>query len=359
MEPSQIKGELSNNKTVLVSVLLPVFNGEKYIAEAVDSILCQTFHNFELLIIDDGSTDNTLTILKNYQNQDSRIRLITRENKGLIATLNEGIDLVRGKWVVRMDSDDIAMPNRIERQLYWIEQTGADLAGSWVKFFGSWDRRVWRGYQSDEAIKIDMMFKCPFVHPSVMMRSKLIKQLKYDPASEKAEDYDLWIRAAFEGWKMINVPEVLLKYRKHSSQVSIVSADKQLSMTELIRKKYWEYRAKALKLNLQAMLEAFKLTSTSPVAFNLDIAESALLELLSCHQGEARRAILDNIYRFYLRALTDHPDINNRWTLINRKYGQHLPIYLSWQIWVIKRFSIHPGTKIYSYVKKIYLFLTR
>lgn len=93
----------------LVSVVLPVFNAEKYISEAVASILAQSFTNFELIVINDGSTDNTLNILKSYQ-VDSRVILISRENRGLVESLNEGIDLASGEWVARMDADDIALP---------------------------------------------------------------------------------------------------------------------------------------------------------------------------------------------------------------------------------------------------------
>ena len=99
-----------------VSVVMSVFNGEKYIRESVESILYQSFSDFEFIIIDDGSTDNTLSILKKYEKKDFRVRLISRENKGLVASLNQAVDLSVGSWIVRMDADDIALKNRIERQ---------------------------------------------------------------------------------------------------------------------------------------------------------------------------------------------------------------------------------------------------
>jgi glycosyltransferase involved in cell wall biosynthesis len=348
---------MRDNQPVTVSVLLPVHNGEKYISKAIDSILSQTFHNFELIVIDDGSSDGTLAILKNYELIDARIHLISRGNKGLIATLNEGIDIACGKWLVRMDADDIALPNRIERLLYWIEQTGVDVAGSWVQFFGSFDRRIWKGYQSDEAIKVDMLFKCPFVHPSVMMRSELAKQLKYDPDCEKAEDYDLWVRAAISGWKMINVPEVLLKYRKHNAQVSITSANKQQLMTEVIRKKYWDHIAKSSNLDLQAVQEVFKLTSISPLPFNIDIADSVLLELLYSYTGESRRVILDNIYRFYLRISSNYSDIGERWDKLNREVGNRPAFFTRLKLWVLHTLKIRQESKVFDYLKKIHIWL--
>lgn len=103
-----------------VSVVMSVYNREKYIVEAVESILCQTFRDFEFIILDDGSTDNTLAILREYQSNDNRIRLISCEHRGIVDTLNEGIDLACGEWIARMDSDDIARPRRFERQLQWL-----------------------------------------------------------------------------------------------------------------------------------------------------------------------------------------------------------------------------------------------
>ena len=134
--------KVGENATPLISVAMPVYNGERYLAKAIDSILAQTFADFELIIIDDGSTDNSLQVLHEYQKRDARIRLVARENRNLATTLNDLIDLARGKWIARMDQDDIALPHRFERQLQWLEETGADICGSWVKFFGTTDRRI-------------------------------------------------------------------------------------------------------------------------------------------------------------------------------------------------------------------------
>ena len=208
----------------LISVVLPVYNGEKYLVEAIDSIREQTFKNFELLIIDDGSTDNSLAILKSYQRLDQRIQLIARENRNLATTLNDLIDLSQGEWIVRMDQDDISLPNRIERQLEWLEQTGADICGSWVELFGISHKYILKHSQTDQSIKAELLFGAPFAHPSVIMRSALAKKLRYDKIWEMAEDYDLWERAAHSGWKMTNVQEVLLLYRQHAKQITNYSS---------------------------------------------------------------------------------------------------------------------------------------
>ena len=169
--------KLSESAMPLISVAMPVYNGEAHLAEALESILAQTYTNFELIIIDDGSTDNSLQVLLQYQKRDIRIRLITRENRNLATTLNDIIDLAQGKWVARMDQDDIALPHRFERQLEWLEQTGADIAGSWIQLFGTFDKRILKHSQTDDAIKMELLFGSPFAHPTVMLRAELVKQL--------------------------------------------------------------------------------------------------------------------------------------------------------------------------------------
>lgn len=309
------------NFSVLVSVLLPVYNGEKYIRESVDSILKQTYENFELIIIDDGSTDKTLSILKEYEKIDARVRLVSRQNKGLIATLNEGAELALGQWVARMDADDVAIPNRLERQLNWINQTGADVAGSWVRFFGAKDFRIWKGYITDEAIKVDMLFKCPMVHPSIIIRASLLKQLKYDPVAEKAEDYDLWVRATMQGIKMTNLPEVLLKYRQHSLQVTTVFRKSQEEMTKKIQKKYWEFFLSIEKKdssNLPFTYEVVNLNTSKTSKANIESATQFYLQLASQCDKEAKLALLNNIFQLSLNS----SKARYVWRKINDKYGE-------------------------------------
>lgn len=339
-----------------ISVLLPVFNGDKYISEAVDSILNQTFHDFEFIIINDGSTDHTSDILKIYESQDDRIRLISRENKGLIASLNEGIHIASGKWLARMDADDIAMPNRLERQLYCIEQSRADVAGTWVKYFGMGNPIIWRGYQSDPAIKAELLFKCPFVHPSIMMRTSLAKKLKYDPASEKAEDYDLWVRAALHGSKMINIPEVLLQYRRHTSQVSIMSSHKQQLMSEMARKKYWETK---LTSSSSATWEAFQLTSFSPASVNFDQADSVFKEILERSESEGRRVVLDNVARCYMKVSYTRPDVGRRWLGMSKEYGSGSAIRIWLLIQMSRYLRVHRQSRLFAFLKTLRSFLTR
>lgn len=329
---------------IKVSVLLAVFNAEKYISEAVDSVLNQTFRDFEFIIINDGSTDRTLDILKVYESRDDRIRLISRENKGLITSLNEGIDLANGEWIARMDADDISLPNRLEKQLQWVEKSGTDITGCWVKFFGSLDQRVWRGCVSDDAIKVDMLFKCPLVHPSVMMRSTLLKQLKYDHAAVKVEDYDLWVRAAQQGAIFANVPEVLLHYRRHPAQVTVVDRVRQLESTEDIRRNYWDSLAQSMhKNNTELSRKSF---DTSVLSNKLTFPE----QLADFCKGigsqvnqEAKKVLMDNLYKLSLYK----PSLASLWMWLGNYFGLHVSFYKKYTISLAKLLPSTFRTKVY------------
>ena len=119
----------------LISVVLPVFNGDKYLSEAIESILNQTYINFEFIIINDGSTDGSLTIIENYRVKDNRIVVISRENKGLIASLNEGIRIANGGYIARMDQDDLSLPTRLEEQVKFMDSNQLDICGTYVQLF--------------------------------------------------------------------------------------------------------------------------------------------------------------------------------------------------------------------------------
>jgi len=205
----------------LVSVVLPVYNGEKYLAEAIDSILNQTYINFEFIIINDGSVDNSLEIIKSYE--DQRIVLISRENRGLIASLNEGIQKAKGKYIARMDADDISMPKRLEKQVYFMENNlDIGISGSWVEIFGEVEKnKVWKLSTQDSILKIKLLFAVPFAHPSVIIRKSIMENflLSYDGAYIHAEDYKLWVDFSTYA-KMANIPKVLLKYRYLETSIS-------------------------------------------------------------------------------------------------------------------------------------------
>jgi glycosyltransferase involved in cell wall biosynthesis len=204
----------SENKKV--TVLMPVFNGERYLIEAMDSIISQTYKNFEFLIIDDGSTDNSVKIINEYD--DSRIRLIhNTENIGLIETLNKGISLATGTYIARMDCDDISLPERLEKQVRYMEQhPDIGVCGTALKLI---DQNVeWHFAMDHDFLKCKLLFTNNIAHPTVMIRKKVLENIKYEKY-EHAEDYHLWVTLS-DKTKLANLPEVLLKYRQHPNQIS-------------------------------------------------------------------------------------------------------------------------------------------
>lgn len=341
--------------TPLVSVVLPVYNGEKYLMEAINSILAQTFENFELIIIDDGSADNSRQILRSYERLDPRVRVLVRENRGLVTTLNESIDMARGEWIARMDQDDIALPHRLERQLKWLKTSQADIAGSWVQRFGTSDKRVLKLCQTDEAIKMEMLFCSPFAHPAVMMRTELVKQLRYDITCEKAEDYDLWERAAEAGWKMTNVQEVLLLYRVHAAQISTKTALQQQLVSLQIQRRYWEHVCKLNRLSRQGIEDVLKTRVHSESRPDMDLVDAMFVELLQRSHGEAREVIIKHLTRLYCRVAADCPDIVLRWEKFfsNLRWHESLPTKIS--LWVLSQFHIQIDSKMLKQLKKFYV----
>lgn len=218
----------------LVSVIMPAYNAEKYIAEAINSILNQTFTDFELIIIDDCSIDNTVDIIKKFK--DSRIHFYQNENNlGIAKNLNRALDLAVGNYIARMDSDDISLPERLEKQVKYLEgHPNIAVVGTGIECFGvCWDKRIFS--VSSEQLKVDLLFSSCFAHPTVMMRADIIGKnaLHYDPYFSKMEDYDLWCRVA-EKHEIASLPEVLLKYRVHTGQVTqSFSEENVIQMYEL------------------------------------------------------------------------------------------------------------------------------
>jgi len=213
-------------KKPLISVIMSVFNGEKYLRDSINSILNQTYRDLEFIIINDGSTDGSIEVIQEIEERDNRIVLIDRENKGLIASLNECIHLAKGEYLVRMDADDISMPNRIEEQLqFMVENPDVSVLGSYVEIFGyEVKSSIWKLPIKDQALKARLLFTVAFCHPSVMYKKEIFNEagFYYNKDYLNAEDYELWTRLA-EKYKFSVVPKVLLKYRYVISSISRVA----------------------------------------------------------------------------------------------------------------------------------------
>ncbi len=221
-----------------ITVLLAVCNGQQYLREALDSVLAQTFRDFEFLIIDDGSTDQTLPVLKEYEKRDPRIRLISRPNKGLTNTLNEGLALARGEYLARMDADDVCLPNRFEKQIEYLQQhPNCVLLGSRVLLMDpqGWPIREMCKEQTHEQIDAAHLNRgWPVVHPAVMMRLSALKQIGgYRDEFNTLEDLDLFLRLAEVG-RLANLPDLLLRYRQHFASVTHSKEEKQNQIRQAI-----------------------------------------------------------------------------------------------------------------------------
>lgn len=205
---------------VIISVILPVYNAEKYVSQALESISNQTFKDFEIIAINDGSTDNSLNIMQEYAKKEPRMRIISRENRGLVATLNEGIQQAKGKWIARMDADDISLPERFEKQLKFFEDNSdIKICGTFCRCFGN-SNNILKYPTTSRGINEAMLFSCPLAHPTVMGDRNLFLENPYDITYEAAEDYELWARLALKSVKMANLDKVLLLYRVHTKQIS-------------------------------------------------------------------------------------------------------------------------------------------
>jgi glycosyltransferase involved in cell wall biosynthesis len=225
---------------VSISVLMPVYNAERYVGEAVESILKQTFTNFEFIIINDGSTDRSLQILQHYAQQDNRIRLFSRENRGLVKTLNEGLALAQTPLLARMDADDVAYPERFSIQKEFLDRNPDHLLlgsrvliiddeGDAICEMGSYFRHndIVEGFLSRQGQLI--------YHPSVMFRTKAVLAIDgYRNKYPHVEDLDMFLRIAEKG-KIENLNTVLIKYREHFQKIGyLYSLDQEKEIDLLL-----------------------------------------------------------------------------------------------------------------------------
>lgn len=310
----------------LISVVMAVFNGQNYLALSIESILRQSHSNLEFIIINDGSNDNSLEIIKKYQQSDGRIQIISRENKGLAYSLNEGISLASGDWIARMDADDIALPTRFENQLSWLNFSGADICGTWIEFFDSASSKVQKYPQTDLAIKVGLLFGCMLAHPTVMAKAALMKQFQYDSAWNKAEDYELWTRIALSGAKMTNIPMTLLRYRIHSSQISVASNAAQKRLTQEVRSAYWGASHLVNGVDLESAGEFLRIYDSQVAVINMNKVDQCLGALLENTYGEARDITYQSGEIAYLKASQLDGSAISRWRKMCRQYDLPFPI---------------------------------
>lgn len=215
-------------ETPKLSVIMPVYNAEKFLKDSIESVLNQTFSDFEFIIINDGSTDNSLKIIKAYANKDERIKIIDQNNLGIVESLNQALKLSTGQFIARMDADDISEPDRLEKQLNFLIETGAYLCGTWATIIDekgqitgqrfNYPPKTWREN------KMYLLRGNPFIHPSIMLSRKVYEVEKDKNGNlyrnyKHLEDYELWTRIVPK-YKSVNLPEYLLRYRIHQTQIT-------------------------------------------------------------------------------------------------------------------------------------------
>jgi glycosyltransferase involved in cell wall biosynthesis len=225
----------------LVSVVMANYNTpEQYLRSAIESILSQTYQNFEFIIVDDASTKNDVDIIKSYK--DERIILLQNESNHHVSyTVNRGLALARGEYIARMDSDDICLPQRLEKQVAFMQRRrDLDILCAQAKLIGAKNGVFALGVRRPDKINVLLFFGCPIVNPTVMLRASYIQKhgLLYDASVEykAAEDYELWSRCLSTA-RICEYPQVLLKYRVHAKQISTLTAKMQIESANRIRRR--------------------------------------------------------------------------------------------------------------------------
>lgn len=216
-------GAMNDTKSLpLVSVSMPVFNAERYIAEAIESVLAQTYTNFELIIVDDGSRDRTRDIIDQF-NDERIIKVYSDKNRGLITTRNLIAEMAKGKYLALLDADDYAFPERFALQVEFLEGNHADLCGAdhFTLNQVTGEMKSSKQRHSNADIQALLTVCSPVCNPAMMGKLEIFKQFPYKPSYMHAEDYCLWTEIAMAGYRFANIKEKLIIYRLHSTQTSV------------------------------------------------------------------------------------------------------------------------------------------
>lgn len=311
-----------------VTVFIPAFNVECYIEDAIDSVLQQTFTDFELLIIDDGSTDATPEIVAGYKD-DARIRIVTNaENLGRPATRNKGLELARGELIAFLDGDDLCSPERLERQVAYLDaHLDIDGLGTWMTTVDEQGHGSGHIYYEEaltpDEIACEMLIGCAIAQPTMMVRLRAISAFRYDPAFPVAQDYELWVRM-IATCRFANLPQALTQYRQHATQATTARSQEQRA---LIRHVYGRQIAalgmSATELDLVRHECLFRCEGRRPVLektgarLDIDYLRWARAWLEALRDGNAR-------IRIYPEPALSHM-LAARWLFACRKAARNSP----------------------------------
>ncbi len=225
-----------------VSILMPCHNAASTLNEAMQSMLCQTFSDFEIIAMDDGSDDHTLEILNGWAAHDQRVRVFSKEHTGIIETLNSGLAFCEGGYIARMDADDRSHPERLTEQTTFLDEN-PDIGLVSCQVSGFPDSQVREGFRvymawlnsliSDAEIRRDIFVESPFPHPSVIFRKGVVVEAGGYQDHGWAEDYDLWLRMYLQGTRFAKIPRVLLEWREHTERLT--RTDGRYSLENFLR----------------------------------------------------------------------------------------------------------------------------
>ena len=226
-----------------ISLIMSVYNGEDYLSEAIESVLNQTLKEFELIVINDCSSDSTSEILNKYAELDDRVKVHTNEvNLRLPASLNKAMSFAQGKYIARMDADDICLPERLEKQYKFMEEN-PHIALSSCKFMtlknGVISSGGCGGKTDKESIKALLLVTNPILHPGIIAKADVIRTLGYDKNFTCTEDMELWTRFVMAGYNAQIMPEYLMIYRLHDKQITETTLEKQHKEVVAIQRKYF------------------------------------------------------------------------------------------------------------------------
>ena len=313
--------------TPRVSILMPVYNVASYLREAMDSMLAQTYTDFELIVLDDCSPDNSAEILDTYT--DPRIvRYRGEKNVGLSNVLNVGMQLARGEYIARMDSDDLSTPERLAVQVAYLDaHPEIDLCSCGMELFGA-KQEVWVRENNPEDVKITALFHSPILHASSMWRREVFERvgLRFLQEMVPAEDYDMWTRAMAAGLRLVNIPEVMYQYRIHPSQAT--------TQTDKTAKKDREVKANYLRMLYP--MEDISAVNLLPVqsASDLERIKQSVAHLLAANKRTPffeQVRLEKRMWNYYYRNITH---------ILSQGFDIKLFCELSWKWkvkWVLKK----------------------
>jgi len=284
-------------KKPLISVIMPNYNGEKYLSESIESILNQTFRDFEFIIIDDGSKDNSKKIIKKYQKKDKRIVLIENEkNLGLPLSLNKGLKKAKGVYIARMDSDDISLPKRLKNEFEYLEKhSNIFLIGSSAIIIDESGNRlgILKKFNSPKKIKKKFLRSNPIIHPSIMFRN--FGKYFYRERFKSSEDYDFYLRILSSDLQITNLPEILIKYR--ISKNSFVSTKPNQKFYFDQSREFYLQRLKDEKDCYIYLKEPKK--DIYPKEYEKNLLKSLIFIQLSDGQGKKVRENIKRLFKKY------------------------------------------------------------